>query len=50
MSGKVIYYCPAFDLIWGESWWIGEGELRIKMCPEKEEARDRTDDSSADGQ
>ena len=30
--GKYICYCPAFDLIWSTSPWIGEGEYWAKMC------------------
>jgi|WetSurMetagenome_2_1015567.scaffolds.fasta_scaffold09547_10 hypothetical protein len=28
-NGKYILYCPAFDIIWGVSPWIGEGEYWI---------------------
>ena len=31
--GSIVYYCPAFDIVWGKSPWIGEGEYKIKMCP-----------------
>ena len=33
--GKVIYFCPAFGIVWQESRWLGFGEHKIKMCPEQ---------------
>lgn len=36
--GKYILYCPAFNIVWGESKWIGKGELWVKMCPDEPQA------------
>jgi hypothetical protein len=30
--GKYICYCPAFNIIWSKSSWVGKGECWAKMC------------------
>ena len=31
--GEVVYYCPAFGIVFNKNRWAGAGEYRIKMCP-----------------
>jgi hypothetical protein len=36
IKGSYVVYCPAFDLNWSTSLWIGKGEHKVKMCPKVE--------------